>query len=171
MTTDYAPTLSTQLSGRYVDFRNGVISGYPLCCVLRYATCRFAHQGARRGGERQWVACGIFHRTTRSPCDWDTYLHPGWEKDRYNGRCVVDLRGAHQGIADRSVAVRARRELATNGAHVNRPLGSAVGSVFARLCALISGVRHDPDLPSGAHEAAGEPTLAGSHLDCSGSGS
>jgi hypothetical protein len=72
-----------QLRARWIDFRNGLDSGYPLCCVLRFALCRYANQGARRGGEHEWVACGIFHRKTHD-WDWDGYLGPGWRAERYD---------------------------------------------------------------------------------------
>ena len=71
------------LDAVWVDFRNGFDSGYPLCCVIRFALCRYDHQGARRGGNCEWVVCGVFHRATdRNDWDWNAYLGTGWRQRR-----------------------------------------------------------------------------------------
>jgi hypothetical protein len=82
-----------QIRARWIDLRNGLDSGYPLCCVLRFALSRWANQGARRGGNHEWVACGVFHRRTRGPWNWDDYLRPGWKGERYDPSRVERLDG------------------------------------------------------------------------------
>lgn len=55
------------LRNRWLDFRYGRLSGYPLCCVLRFSLSRFRFQGARRGFVHNegkiYVPCGVFHHT------------------------------------------------------------------------------------------------------------
>jgi hypothetical protein len=51
---------------RWLDFKYGHMSGFPLCCVMRYSLCRFNNQAVRRGGTELsdgtgFVTCGIFH--------------------------------------------------------------------------------------------------------------
>jgi hypothetical protein len=59
-----------RLGWRIADIREGLDNHYPICCVLRYATCRKYHgQAWRRGtlpmdetGDEVFVVCGVFHR-------------------------------------------------------------------------------------------------------------
>jgi len=60
----------TRLGWRWFDFRCGLESHFPLCCVLRFTFHPHKRlgplQGLQRGvcgtGDNQWVPCLVFHK-------------------------------------------------------------------------------------------------------------